>query len=417
MTCPSSTAGGVVCNSAGGNGGGFYASGGSLINLIGTDAHPARVAKNDAATGGGIFLTGSTTQAIGTDSWITGNRADTIGGGVYARSSAYFEESNDIAHCSRGASCSLFEGDLALMTGSAGGAIALDTGADAKVYQTTFTNNSADTLGSVAYLDGTGTTMLCEGCVAYADSGSLNDAFFETDHSAALTVGYSTLDEDTGCCKGIFDTNNSSSVRVYSSILLASYGGTGQGKIFDDAIGTGEVRVGDCLLYRESRLEPARSIPGQQLRGHHRPDDRLRRHRPRRLSAAHRLSSDRLLRHHQLRTGEARSRAREPRLERPHDHRLPLRPLRPRRRRMEAPVRRRLRDRRHNGLERPGTGGLTGMVPDRDGAGHWHHGDRDGAGHWHHGIRRGPCGDGAGPGWCRDQDGAGHWHHGIRRGP
>lgn len=248
---------GVVCNQAELSGGGIYAINGAEVNLIGGADEPAVVAENRADSGGGIYATGAGVSVDANNTWITDNRGSHEGGGVFVRDGASFTMIATESDC-RGQDCSLVARNFSSITGGIGGGISVDSGADVVVRQTTFTGNSANVTGSVIHAEGAGTTVSLEGLIVHGNSGSLNDAYFETDLSAVLTMAYSTVDEGMGCCKGLFDTNNFSTVNLYNSILLAINEATGQGRIFDEPIAAGETRFGDCLLHREhaSTLPP-----------------------------------------------------------------------------------------------------------------------------------------------------------------
>lgn len=243
---------GILCNSAdNGAGGGIFAANGASVNLIGGPAAPAAIWWNQAVQGGGIYATDTGTAVDATDTYFFDNSAEDLGGGIAVRQGASFQMVSDSRTCGGLAPCSRFVSNHAILGTSLGGAIAVDTGGRASVFQTLFTANSAFVTGSVAYVDGDRSTMLCEGCLVWGHYRPDNEAFFETDHSGLLKVAFSTIDEDAGCCAGLFDTNNSSAVEVYSSILMAK-AAVGLGLIFEDAIGAGERRVADCILREES---------------------------------------------------------------------------------------------------------------------------------------------------------------------
>jgi hypothetical protein len=249
---------GVVCNrSENGVGGGIYATNGSDVELTGTAAVPALVAENVADEGGGIHATGPGTTVVAQNAWINDNIGAFEGGGVYVRNSASFTMTSTAADC-RGLLCSQISRNNSNITGGIGAGVAADSGADVVIRQAYMTGNTANVTGSVIFAEDAGTTVALEGLVVRANSGSLNDAYFETDDGAVLTMAFSTVDEGMGCCKGLFDTNNGSTVNLYSSILMAIFETTGEGRIFDEPIAAGETRFGDCLLHREhvSTLPP-----------------------------------------------------------------------------------------------------------------------------------------------------------------
>lgn len=256
VTCPT-VGDGIVCNRAEFSGGGVYAINGSTVNLIGGADDPAVVSENVADQGGGIYATGAGTAVEGRNAWIVDNLGAFQGGGAYVRDGATLTLYATEEDC-RGTLCSQVSRNFSTISGGVGGGIAVDSGADVVVRQTTFSGNSADITGSVIHAEGAGTTVALEGLIVHGNFGSINDAYFETDLSAVLTMAYSTVDEGMGCCKGLFDTNNFSTVNLYNNILLAINETTGQGRIFDEPIAAGETRFGDCLLHREhvSTLPP-----------------------------------------------------------------------------------------------------------------------------------------------------------------
>jgi hypothetical protein len=265
LACPTGTARGLLCNSAGRVGGGIFATGGSTVTLEGSAAAPALVAENDADEGGGIYATGAGTTVTGHDVWFLDNTAPFEGGGVYVRDGATFTLDSTEPDCRYSTPCSRFAGNAAAISGGVGGAIAADSGADVTVRQTGFTGNHANTRGSVVFAEDAGTQVHLEGVVTWANAGSLNRAYLDTDDQALLRVGFSTFDEDMGCCKGIFDTNNGSDVEVFSSVLMAILESTGEGKVFDDAPGAGEGRIADCVLFQENPASlPPPIDPGAQ---------------------------------------------------------------------------------------------------------------------------------------------------------
>lgn len=262
--CPTGGSG-VVCNRAESTGGGIYATNGASVNLIGSADAPATVAENDADEGGGLYLTGAGTTADATDAWFVDNQGAFEGGAVYARAGASFTMDIADPDC-RGSRCSLVRGNFSSIAGGVGGAIAADSGADVVVHQTTLTGNSANVTGSVVFAEDPGTTVAMEGCLIYANSGSLNDAYLDTVDGAALTVAFTTVAEGVGCCKGLFDTNSNSTVNLYSNILMANVSGPGGGRIFDEPLAAGESRVADCILFEEdSATLPPPLDPGSQV--------------------------------------------------------------------------------------------------------------------------------------------------------
>jgi len=250
LACPFEGSG-IVCNvTASGNGGGVYLTNGAALNLLGGAAAPASVSENNAEFGGGIYATGPGTVVEGHNVSLIHNLAGTKGAGIYVRNGASLAIDSNEPDCSRGAECSLFERNFASSIGAIGGAVVVDTNAGATIYKTAFTQNDAGLTGSVVYVDGAGSTLTMEGILAHHDSGSLNDAFLQADHGGFLRVAFATIDEDTGCCKGLFDTNNAATVEVYSSILMSIHDIVGGGVIFDDPPGAGESRFADCILYQ-----------------------------------------------------------------------------------------------------------------------------------------------------------------------
>lgn len=256
VTCPTGGLG-VVCNRAEFSGGGIYAINGSEVNLIGGADLPALVAENVADEGGGIYATGSDVSVDATNAWINDNIGSFEGGGVYVRAGTSFSLVSTEPDC-RGTLCSQISRNNSNISGGVGAGVAADSGADVVIRQTTMTGNVANVTGSVIFAEDAGTTVSLEGLIVRANAGSLNDAYFETDDGAVLTMAFSTVDESMGCCKGLFDTNNGSTVNLYDDILMAINEATGQGRIFDEPIAAGETRFGDCLLHREhtSTLPP-----------------------------------------------------------------------------------------------------------------------------------------------------------------
>lgn len=244
---------GVRCNaSTGGSGGGVFAVNGARVELFGDRLRPAVVGGNQAVRGGGIHLSGSGTTAEARNAWLIDNLASEDAAGIFVRGHATLSWLVDAPGCLRGTDCSRMAGNRASSIGAVGGALAVDTGGDAVVRQTTLTGNRAEETGGVVWAHGDGSTVVMEGCIVHHDLGGFDGALFAAASWAELTVAFSTLDEETGCCRGLFGTTNGGSVRVFSSILLAVEAASGQGRIFDEPAGAAETRVVDCVLYQET---------------------------------------------------------------------------------------------------------------------------------------------------------------------
>jgi hypothetical protein len=243
------TLAGVACNSADGSGGGISASGGATVNLLGGAAAPASVEANTADQGGGLYLTGAGTTATAVNAEIRANLGTFEGGGVYVRAGATFDMWVDVPFCPRGPRCSLIEDNAAPAAGGKGGALAADSGALVSIRQTTLGQNSAQQLGSAVFVEDNGSLVELEGVISYGHDGSLNEAYFQSEDLAHLTVAFSTISEATGCCQGLFDTGNNARVEVFSSILL--------GRAFEEPSAGSEVRTVDCLIASETASLPA----------------------------------------------------------------------------------------------------------------------------------------------------------------
>ena len=258
-----STPRGVICNQAyTGAGGGIFAANGATVNLVGGAAAPVVVHWDIAGEGAGVYGPDAGTVVDATNTRFYDNAAVELGAGVLVRQGASFRLISDVASCGGESPCSSFRHNHVPYGGGLGGAVAVDSGGRAEIFQTELSGNSAAVNGSVVYVTGDRSSVLCEGCLVWGNALPINESFFDTDAGGLLKLAYSTVDEDVGCCGGLFDTNAGSTVEIYSSILMTRHP-NGLGRVFEEVEGAGEHRVADCILRSES--EPSLPPPSEAV--------------------------------------------------------------------------------------------------------------------------------------------------------
>jgi hypothetical protein len=219
--CALSIEGSVYTNTSHRNGGGIYAGGGSIVEILGEGPTPndlASVRSNAASEGGGgLYLIDSGTSATARNARIDENSAS-YGGGVWMGSSVSFAMDVDPSTCRVGRNCS----SLYFNAASSGGAISVGVGSQASIRQTEIHLNfsyGAGGDGSVAFVGG---TLTLEGCEVYnnAPFGEERNRFWVIS-GGTLTVAFSTVVESTAGGNGAFRNDSGSTFRLLSSIVQA----------------------------------------------------------------------------------------------------------------------------------------------------------------------------------------------------
>lgn len=147
--------GGVMMNTAGGNGGGLYVSAGGEVQVrgdsysgFGLDLAPM-INGNEAVNGGGIAITGQSSRVGLHGAQVHGNNADEVGGGILVTDHASLNmralsETDPCLPTQTGGGlasagpCSYLRNNRADRTGAA---IKVRNGADARITQTRISNN------------------------------------------------------------------------------------------------------------------------------------------------------------------------------------------------------------------------------------------------------------------------------------
>ncbi len=238
---------GITENRAGIDGGGIDASAGATINLIGTATRSMLLHDNRAlsGSGGGIRALGAGTRVFLTDTRVTSNLAIRRGGGIAISQGAelLIERTNG---CSRGLACSeMMSNSAAGLVGGTdnfGGAIAVWSGALARVESTQLRGHDAHHAGAVFWVDGSTSLLDAEGIVV-ANSLGLR-ARVEAHNGAVAQFVHSTFHGGLASGISLLSARNGGSVRLYSS-LVAEQAGT----VFD--ITGGGFGDADCVLAHE----------------------------------------------------------------------------------------------------------------------------------------------------------------------
>ena len=257
----------VYDNSATDHGGGFYLATSADLHGSADGSRGIEIRGNDAAYGGGLYLTGDGTEAFLFNYHVRGNQARFAGGGIAVRFGAFLEmnRGNSI-QCANPPRCSVLSENV-LTLGTDGSALYIDNGASAKLYQTYIEQNRHQTPAAasrVVQTRGDGTTLRLEGIQMWK-----NDATYliGANDSSSIEAGFITaarnfwtLDETTALPVLGGVTGAGGSLTLASSILVDTRGYTGTSiftdcLIVDDASGLATsmtVQVGDPLLVAPS---------------------------------------------------------------------------------------------------------------------------------------------------------------------
>ncbi|MEO7324365.1 MAG: hypothetical protein ABIW82_06020 [Dokdonella sp.] len=216
---------GLHLNSAGGDGGAAWISGGYFHLFTNSPQRPAPVVGNVAGgSGGGLYFTG-----IGTDSnshsgvQFDDNQAGVDGGAIYADSGFLQLSEGGITGCGGNVNgCPRFRNNHAV---HAGGAVALSGSAGALLQEVTFADNSAArasvlqlggpgfgftlTNGHIAGNHGASELLLSAGghidlrYVTIADNGGDDDALIRFDTAGTFAASNSILYDPNGAASGV----------------------------------------------------------------------------------------------------------------------------------------------------------------------------------------------------------------------
>lgn len=229
-------------NSATDNGGGFYLATGTHVSGAASGSRGIEIHDNDAAYGGGLYLTGDGTDAILFNYHIRNNEARIAGGGAAVRFGAFLEmnRGNGIP-CANPPRCSVLSENV-LTQGTDGSALYIDTGASAKLYQTYIEQNRHQIPAATSRVVQTrddGTSLRLEGIQFWE-----NDATYliGSSDSSSIVAGFITaarnawtLDENTELPVLGAITSGGGSLTLASSILVDTRG-------YDGSI------LNDCLI-------------------------------------------------------------------------------------------------------------------------------------------------------------------------
>ncbi|HRQ66369.1 MAG TPA: hypothetical protein PKZ76_16150 [Xanthomonadaceae bacterium] len=238
---------GISENRAGIDGGGIDASAGATVNLIGTATHSMLVHDNRALTGsgGGIRALGAGTRLFLTDTRVTSNLAIRRGGGIAVSNGAELLMERTQG-CNRGPACSEMLTNSAAgpmgVTDNFGGAIAVWSGALARIESTRLRTHSANHAGAVFWVEGSGSLLDAEGVIVSNSLGLRSRV--EAHNGGVAQFVHSTFFEGLGSNISLLSARNGGSVRLYSS-LVAEQAGT----VFD--ITGGGAGDADCVLAHE----------------------------------------------------------------------------------------------------------------------------------------------------------------------
>ena len=232
----------VQGNSATDHGGGFYLATGARLSGSANGSRGIEIRGNDAAYGGGLYLTGDGTDAFLFNYHVRGNEARVAGGGAAVRFGAFLEmnRGNGIP-CAHPPRCSVLSENV-LTQGTDGSALYIDRGASAKLYQTYIEQNRHQMPGATSRVVQTrddGTTLRLEGIQLWA-----NDATYliGAADSSSIVAGFITaarnawtLDENTELPVLGAITSGGGSLTLATSILVDTRG-------YDGSI------LNDCLI-------------------------------------------------------------------------------------------------------------------------------------------------------------------------
>jgi hypothetical protein len=268
---------GISANRAGLEGGGVHASGGAVVNLLGTVDRSLSISDNRAlnGSGGGIRALGTGTQIVLSDASVIGNLAVRRGGGIAVSSNARLEFHRTNA-CPRGQNCATLINNQATgpigVSDNNGGALAVWSGAHAALFRVDLHSNSAADRGALAWVDGSGSLFEMEGSVIGSSSGGRPR--IEAENGAIAQIVYSTFSNSISAGHTLLQARNGALVRLYSSLVAGQ-----AGSVFD--ITGGGQGDADCVIAHETvsmppsatRIGPATPGSALLLTSHHlRPD-------------------------------------------------------------------------------------------------------------------------------------------------
>ena len=229
-------------NSAAGDGGGLFLASGAHVSGAASGVQGIEIANNSAERGGGLFLVGAGTEAILFNYHVRSNEARVAGGGAAVRIGAFLEmnRGNSIP-CADPPRCSVLSENV-LTQGSDGSALFVDTGAEAKLYQTYIEHNRHQipaAASRVVQAEGSLTAVRLEGIQLWE-----NDATYllGSDDGASMVAGFITaarnawtLDVDTQLPVLGATSTGGGNLTLASSILVDTRGYEG-------------TVVSDCLI-------------------------------------------------------------------------------------------------------------------------------------------------------------------------
>lgn len=233
---------GLRGNTAGGDGGGAWASGGWFDVAGSAPLHPAPIVGNVAAgSGGGIFLTGIAGSLTYRGVQFDGNQAGGSGGGLSADSGFLMFDAALTGNCAGSIDgCSRFDGNHA---GVSGGALALSGTTNLQINSLLLSDNSAAAASVLQLGDSGAFATLINVHVA----GNHDAAELMRTSGASLDLRYVTIaDNDDEDALIRFDTP---ATFAASNSILYDDDGTASGVVLDGPAGTSLFM--DCVLVHD----------------------------------------------------------------------------------------------------------------------------------------------------------------------
>ncbi|VAW46576.1 hypothetical protein MNBD_GAMMA02-954 [hydrothermal vent metagenome] len=265
---------GILQNTATNHGGGIFATGGGIVNLIGTqfcffgcfgyDSEPVSVRFNtadsdgdDAGEGGGIYATGANTTVNVTNGYITHNSAYQGGGVTVAdtanystnstlqRSSIFGGPITDVVCWSPGSCNQLVRnrGDFR------GGAVFAKTGGTAQINRTQFTANRAN-FGTAVYSLNADSNIEIEGALMYGNGDNGTGGYDDNNvirvgTDARIELAWSTVADNNILDSDEIVDSGGGTIRLLSSIIHES------NPVPVMATSTPASQLFDCMLLHE----------------------------------------------------------------------------------------------------------------------------------------------------------------------
>jgi len=213
--------------------------------------------------GGGVAGSGASVQMDFINTVINGNSAS-YGGGVYIAFEAELSM-RAVGGCPPDLWCSRLTNNVAALDGGTGraGALRIDSGAQASVFRTEISGNSADVASAIRVAGlrpstGTPARLDGEGLLIAENSGA--DEVIQCEDLGETTLGYVTITDNHDQLGSI--KIGEASVNLYSSIVHDDYGNTGSVVFLTEFLSNVSVdllmahEIGSGPMGRKYRLDP-----------------------------------------------------------------------------------------------------------------------------------------------------------------